>query len=383
MVKTSKLGEFVQWLIINLALIALFLSGCSASAPIAPSPASSFVGSLIVVSGGNIYELTSDSATKNVNDLRIAGPNVDYAALSPDKRQLVYSVYDQDDGETRLRNLQTGEETILFSTRSGCISWNEENDMLNYLRGFELYVYSLSTGQSTLVAIAPSAHYGVNAFSPDAGPPVYGAISCGAWIGPDRFLFSRYAGPMPSQIDSGTNIIPADTLTLAIIGETVNLIDSNQLYLEGVSADGTQILFEQNGETYLTPPFNDFESINPRLIPTDLRFGHLSFLPTGSDLFYTGVTAEGVHQIHYIDSKTLEDHLGPKLPANWPYWEDWIWVGDPKDNLFAVVEDSENGPFHISVIDLDTGGRIEIVERQLAEDLGSVFKTHILTWLPP
>ena len=316
-----------------------------------------------------------------MNDLKIAGPDVNSVAISLDKHQIIYSIAVPGGGETRLRDLQTGEERVLVSTGSWCISWNEDNDMLNYHYDHELYVYSLSTGHSTLVATASSAEYNLTGFG--SGNIVYGAINCGAWIGPDRFLFSRTVS-MPSQIDSGTNIIPADTLTLAVIGETITLVDSNEIGLMGISDDGTQILIMQDGEQYLTPPFNDFESIIPHRIPVNLlSFHRWGFMPTGSDLYYVDDTLEGGNQIHFIDSKTWEDHLGPKLLADSYEWPDWIWVGDPKENLFAVVENRESGPFHVFLIDLDTGGRIEIVEGLLAEDLAISFDTSILDWLPP
>jgi len=67
--KANKSSEFAlmnhpipKRFIINLLLIVLWSSGCSA--PGTQSPPLSFVGSLIISSGDNIYEITSDSAKK-------------------------------------------------------------------------------------------------------------------------------------------------------------------------------------------------------------------------------------------------------------------------------------------------------------------------------
>jgi WD40 repeat protein len=278
-----------------------------------PPPPPSVEGSFILYSVGNIFELPSGPNSGKAIDFRIAGPNISSAKIYLDKHYLIYSRNSDSSSEVYLHDLRTGEvKTLFLGPHSSCISWSPDFSFINYVTlDYSLYVYDVAAGKSTLIYAAPSANYGYI---------VYGHVSCGDWIGPDRFVFSRFVGPMPFEIPDGTRVLPTNITTLAILDESVALVDSPQLlYMHHISDDQKHLLVTKEKSLYygsLPTSFNDFDSLDLSVIVTrDSTVRNVTL--TSSEVAYE----DNEYQIHFVNLGNFQEDLGPKIPD---YWQNWI-----------------------------------------------------------
>jgi hypothetical protein len=322
---------------------------------------------------------------------------VGQAAVSPNQRYLAYSTYSTPSGgsdETFVLDLDTG-QTIHHEYHGGRdLRWSPDSRMLSFTTtiggAYGLYVSDLS-GTVTLIHQPPSAIYrvGVNY----QATTVYGEVTAGTWLDATHLLFRRYLGDMPFQISAERSEIAPNTLTVVSLEDGPVLRDypDRRLLVQDICYDGSWILFRDAGQGWwLARAAASWEDINPTPFTPcpDCGWG-LGFVPGSCDLWYVHAYSRNNHFYRYIyfaSPDTLEARAGPALeiqgscpnmPGRYCNWDwDGVWVGDPAQNVIAVIEKGwQNGTtaYFISVVDLNTTGVTRLLE--LAGE-------QVLLWLP-
>lgn len=353
-------------LMVALVMAVFLLSacgGCGVSIPVGLGP---FEGRLLVLAGGGVWELSKHPDVVGENWTHVAGPGVCYASVSPDGSYLVYSTcIDADEAlssspagcRTRLRDLTTGAEQDMLPVGSDAppIAWNRHAATLGYYSGLSLYACSMATGQSTLIYTAPSCTYYVGG-DPKLPLTLHGWMACGTWIGGDRLLFNSTSSAGMTCSGYGIVGIPADTVNMAIVGENVQLESARGVaQVTEISPDGACFLVRYPADgghgwmSRVSRSFGDPADLSARDLPARVspHFSH-----NGGELVYLSRDSGGCRAtVHFIDTVTLEERLGPTL--SYPHCfdlDDWALVGDEDHNL--MVQESTG---HLFVIDLDTG----------------------------
>jgi len=346
-----------------------------------PLPPLSLQGRLIVASGFEIYELTSDSVTQW---------NFSCGGISPNKRYCLGVTGSGGAESTVLHDLTTGETRTLFFGGLSCLSWATDSTRFSYsVSLYNVRVYDLSTGTDELVYAAPREVYNVNGQQTF----YFGHVTCGTWIGVDRLVFQRFVGPMPARITiPNVPELAENTTTLALLGETISLVDSpRRLIVIDVSDDESYILMrgQEHGEAdslYVTRSFSDFEGLNLRRVPASLPVcdyckgcpscGIMGFVPNSNEFNLVNKADDGETHIYFVDSETLEVRLGPAVP--FPSDGRLLWVGDPKAGIVAFIDDSATWPqcCDVVIMDLSTGQKTTLFDAIEFQD------PFLLAWLP-
>jgi len=363
---------------IGLTIAIFLLVACAA--PPSPLPQ----GRILLYSTGNIFEVPTDSPVGKATDVRIAGPGImqQYIIFWPEKNYLAYRTVD----DVRLLNLDSREVKTFSTGPTTCMSWSLDLSYMTYISTESdennLYLYDTASGASTLVYAAPAATY-------SDGRTHSGSITCGAWIGVDRFVFDRTVG-MPSQLTSVNGVtegVPANTTTLAIIGETISLVDSPEmLSIYGISEDGKHLIFgmDESGMTnlyHVSPPpsFDNFEFLSPRLIASQIFYN--SFTMMGNEVAYDDYEDKET-RIRIVNLDTFQEREGPTITGLYG----WVWAGSFEYNVIAFPDDAGN----LRLVDMKTDTSKLVASDALVKDMellgleegASYSAYHLIGWLP-
>jgi hypothetical protein len=262
--------------------------------------------------------------------------------------------YYRDVNTAVLRDVQSGTElTVAHYRFNDCISFSPDGQFASYPSGDGLTRLNLRTGQATEIVQEPSADY-----VPDGH--LSGKIDCAQWLGADRFLVTRFTGPMPQVVTlPHAPELAVNTTTLVVL------------------SDGTQ----QDAATLWRV---EATSTDPLANPRSLNCARMSgcraigFLP-GSDQVI--LRSQDV-TLTYVNAATLAQTAGPIVPFL-PSTHPLIWIGDPAQGRVAYVAQNRSLANYIGIADTSTSAElVTITAGQISNvDLNSL-GSQVVGWLP-
>jgi len=214
-----------------------------------------FTGRLLLLAGentngANLFELSATPGSSTYN-LSPVTNGVFEAVPNPDRTRLLYTTKD----EILLRDLRTGAVESLVKGENFCLAWSPDGNRFSYKQkslGNEkapiteaggwskLYVSDLD-GKTKLIWEDLTVNYG--AASPAGQSAALdrsaGLSGCAQWTAPNRLIFDRFLGAVPIQ-KKGGEVLKPNTTTLAILSDSVKLIDTQRKWsIESICQAGT------------------------------------------------------------------------------------------------------------------------------------------------
>lgn len=285
---TTKRLKTLAILIISGALI-----GACTRQPRSPEP--KFTGRLLFLAGENtngadLFELTA-APTGSTYNFSLITKGVFEATASPNSSHLLYATKDG----ILLRDLVSGNVNSLIKGESYCLAWAPDSKHFSYKQGSKgtrskLYAADVD-GKTKLIW--------------EDLVPDQATIGCPHWVAPDRLVFDRFLG-MPQQKQGGEPLKP-NTTTMAIIGDSLKLIDTDRKWsIEGICAvSGAAFLrsIDQN-ELLIAKNLNDLKTINGSKGPC-------------STCRFLGFAAQSCVPFFIEDSSSTSSEVFSLNPTNW------------------------------------------------------------------
>lgn len=355
-------------------VLSISLAGCRRK--------TALTGRLIVQTHNALYSLAPKEDSQ-VGESLISDEVVS-AAASPDGRYLIYSraksssnsTSESSDGETLLRDLQSGTEKQVFNHRVTGLSWSSDGLKFSFTRQHKLYVATLN-GESQLVYSEPSQPYS-NIFGQPTNA-LFAASSDAKWLGRDRFVLQT-GGQFEGVVYDQNGPAPNST-QLVILGNSVKINEVSQRWFVGSqcapkslallarSADAEKIRenweFIIGSPLFMTRDFEDFEKTAPKPLPYQKAF----FMPRSCRLYSIASTIssdQATVKFHDPETLTEERHLSLKgnreiIGALSDLNEKSIvlWYSIPDDPASSNQKDSKK--YGLSVVDLSDGRETELM----------------------
>jgi hypothetical protein len=239
----------------------------------------------------------------------------------------------------------------------------------------------------TRLVTAPSGNY----IGPGGDGPLYGQLSCGTWLDPNRLLFARFAGQPPATL-TGEDELQANTLTLVDISAGTQLRDGSvhPRDLNVIESCGGRLLTRKSdGALSISEPFTSFEDLKMTSVPPVLEGGSPS-LPTWfskdcrrlysrsssklGQLHLDGNKREIVHDFNSRNRSSFES-----IVSIWPMDDSY-----KQTLIYVAIEASFGGVDRIAIIDVASGRERRLVElRRGQNDYGGFLEgAVILTYIP-
>jgi hypothetical protein len=276
--------------IIGAVIIACTLIGACTSAPEPTGP--KFTGRLLLLAGGNtdganLVELSPSGSTYNLSTLT---SGVFEASPNPDRTRLIYTTKD----EILLRDLHTGAVKSLIKGASFCLAWAPDGNHFSYKQKSPenekatMHASDLD-GKSRLIS------------------EVLADSDCAHWIAPDRFVFDRLLGAFPKE-KKGGEVLKPNTTTLAILGDSVKLVDTERKWsVEAVCTTGGAAFVrpaDQAQPVLVARRLDDFKTLDPK--PVDC-----------SGCRFVGFAAGSCLPFFVQDATSTTTDLVSLNPTNW------------------------------------------------------------------
>lgn len=299
--------------------------------------------------------------------------NVDIStniSISPDGQYLIFSK----DETTYLYNLTSDDRSEIVSMLSLCSVWSPDSKKIQFVgQDYSgLFVYDLNTGAVTSIYTPPSDEYSISGVG--EGREVFGRVSCGPWIGDDRFVFRRFVGEMPSALSMGFPEISTNTKTLATFAEdgfTLLDLPIEMNIISSCSSESSMLMLE-NENYVISDKLNDFTNIETKPLGFDVWDLHQSYSSScwGGDITQPKFipTTCNVYYVHANETQDISDDREQALPFDevpylyivrpetletkqyrWLYkigmaqifdrelCPDVLWLGDARAALFATI----------------------------------------------
>lgn len=320
---------------INIGIVAcccLLIAGCTQK----PQPAGpKFKGRLLYLFGeknkeAELFELSAGpNSTYNV---ALVTKGVFEAVPSADRTKLLYATKDG----IQLRDLSTNEVKSLVSGENYCLAWSPDGKRFSYKQG------------------ATGSHAKLYASDIDGKPKMIwedqladqARLNCAEWIGPDRLIFDRLLGKLPPQ--KGVEAPKPNTTTMAIIGDSVKLIDTDRKWsIEGVCPVGTGAFVRSTDQ-------------NELLIARNLDNLKTVALTSGpcSSCRFLGFAAQSCVPFFIEDSSSSSSEIFYLNPTNWQR-QRGAHIGQPfSSTATALINSSARlvviGDVHGTLVLVDT-----------------------------
>lgn len=348
-----------------------------------------FHGRLIIQLNNNIIEISKADSTHKLTYETIEDNSENWAILSPDDKYLLYVKA----GSTLLMELNTRKVRVLFPHIIYDATWSPDGNTFSYNYQNSLYVYKLFSGSSKFIYQYKFAYYSSNPLA-HGGDKVSERIEPVVWLSPDRLVIQRILG-FPYQRKSGFPTIPSSTTTLATIGESIGLVDSQKRWwIRSRNTDGSMFLVSKaraaieshvrypGGDTlFVTPYFTDIYSISGRMIVNDQlsQYEDIGFIPGTSTLYFIkdGTNAK---TIYFVDPQTLKKKNKIFLPFIGSFYDSEIkFIMDDNEKLLTYlnphtyVKDgfgSYKKGYEIMIVDVNTRRILTITEALLIPKSG-------------
>lgn len=253
-----------------------------------------FQGRLLILSGestkqSDLFELSAgpDSSL----NLSLVTKGVFEAAASPDSSHLLYATKDG----ILLRDLVNGNVNSLIKGESYCLAWAPDGKHFSYQQGSKgtrakLYAADVD-GKSKLIW--------------EDLVPDQATTGCPHWVAPDRLIFDRFLG-MPQQ-KKGVESLKPNTTTMAIIGDSLKLIDTDRKWsIEGICAVGGGAFLrsvDQN-ELLIARNLDNLKTLNATPSPC-------------SSCRFLGFAAQSCVPFFIEDSSSTSSEVFSLNPTNW------------------------------------------------------------------
>ncbi len=284
----------IRFYIIGLIIFCcLMIAACTGkTVPVGPK----FSGRVLFLTGNNtngadLIELTAGPDSTYKRSTIVSG--VFEAAASPDRTRLLYTTKDG----ILLRDLRMGDVKPLVKGEANCLTWSPDGKRFSYKQksaGSRAKLYASDMeGKSRLIS--------EDLFTDQA------AFGCTHWVGPDRLIFNRLLGAMPQQKKGGGEVPKPNTTTMAILGDSVKLIDTDRKWLiEGICQVGSGAFLrsaDQN-ELLIARNLDNLKTINPTPGPC-------------SSCRFLGFAAQSCVPFFIEDSSSTSSELFSLNPLNW------------------------------------------------------------------
>jgi len=277
----------------TIRLFCIVIISCaliSACAQPIPKTEPKFSGRLLLLAGdktngADLVELTAGSDSTYKYSTITTG--VFEAVGSPDGSRLLCATKEG----IQLRTLLTGEVKLLVKGESYCLSWSPDGKRFSYKQTSgartKLYASDLD-GKAALIWDDSASNEAV-------------AKSCAHWVAPEKLVFDRMG---PSQM-KGANVKP-NTTTLATIGESVRLVDTERKWsVEGVCPVGTAaFLRNDQSQILIAKSLENPKTVNPTSGPC-------------SGCRFVGFAAQSCVPFFLEDSSSTSSTLFSLNPTNW------------------------------------------------------------------
>jgi hypothetical protein len=292
--RTKKQLRTIRFYIIGVIIFCcLMIAACTRkTVPVGPK----FSGRVLFLTanntnGADLIELTAGPDSTYKRSTIVSG--VFEAAASPDRTRLLYTTKDG----IMLRDLRTGDLKPLVNGEANCLTWSSDGKRFSYKQksaGSRAKLYASDMdGKSRLIS--------EDLFTDQA------AFGCPHWVGPDRLIFNRLLGAMPQQKKEGGEVPKPNTTTMAILGDSVKLIDTERKWLiEGICQVGSSAFLrsaDQN-ELLIARNLDNLKTINPTPGPC-------------SSCRFLGFAAQSCVPFFIEDSSSTSSELFSLNPTNW------------------------------------------------------------------
>jgi len=367
-------------------------SGCA--------PKMKIPGVLYVLSQSNIYAVTQDSA-----ETLLTG--VDAAALSPDRKFLLYSSR----GQTILRELSTTKDNPVLGESSQTLGWNADGSRFYVFTGCGTNRLYAGKADGSLTRVLqgligrPRPEDQTDGSAPAV--PVCAEVSGILFLTNDTLVFSAFEAPLPRQPDlvnmcaNKVYLVRLETVPPQIVPfdfprkerwKFVDVSEDKDLVLLSVEKNPENVNLFQSSAV-VTPLFQEWDKISLEdEIPQSITrwengswgvTGELALLFTPKTSFLFGVALESTDKgpkeyLTMIDPETGQTERGPEMEAGQIVNRPLLDAGEQ----YAAVLYSQGTEEHITVMDL-TNNRQSVVWKIKAPK-GSSFdikRDRLLAWI--
>jgi hypothetical protein len=270
---------------------ALIAACTQPTAPVGPK----FSGRVLLlagdkINGAGLFELSA-SSTDSTYNFSIVTKGVFDAAESPDRSRLLYATKDG----ILLRDLVSGDVKSLVKGKNYCLAWAPDGKHFSYQQGSEgerakLYSADLD-GKLKLIwedLVTDQKTFG-----------------CPHWVAPDRLIFDRLLGV--TQPKKGAEALKPNTTTMAILGESLKLIDTDRKWsIEGICSVGSGAFLrsvDQN-EILIAKNLDNLKTVNASAGPC-------------SSCRFLGFAAQSCVPFFIEDSSSNSSEVFSLNPTNW------------------------------------------------------------------
>lgn len=386
----KRVRSYPLFILSMIALIAW--PGCGAKMKIP--------GVLYVLSQSNIYAVSQDSAETLLTD-------VVAAALSPDRKYLLYSTNDQ----TILRELSTSTDKPVLDESGRTLGWNADGSRFYIFTGCGTNRLSAGKTDGSLTRIfqgligRPRAEDQADGSAPSQ--PVCGEVSGIIFLTNDTLVFSVFDAPLPRQPDlvnmcaNKAYLVRLETVPPQIMPHDfprkerwkfVDVSEDKDLVLLSVEKNPENVNLFQN-TAVVAPRFEEWDKISlENEIPQNITrwengswgiTGELALLFTPKTSLLFGVALESTDKglkeyVTMIDPESGQTERGPEVEAGQIVNRPLLDAGEQ----YAAVLYGQGTEEHITVMDLTNNLRSVIWKIKAPKGYSFDFKRdRLLAWV--
>jgi len=318
------------------------------------------------------------------------------AVLSPDRRWLAYYVEDdpgQAVADLVLLDLTTGQRRLRSDKYNiRCLDWSPDSRWIAFVgtsfdTGFGVNRLFLAPLVGSIRVLASPATQSYERVGGGEGAFLQAEIDCGGWLDNEHILYQTFRGDLPPSFSCGEPcVVTANDANTTVV---VSLDDPDAAtehpYLVEVRATcedrSHHLLFGAAAQEWYVVPASPFlpTALPPSLSYQGTCWRMLGFVP-GACLLHCYDRGQGT--IEFRDPQTLEVERSFRANVDLSWSGEMIWVGDPAENVVAVIDADRTGDdwhLYLALWDMDTGDSTRIA------DLGGPYDyQHLipLYWLP-